>query len=113
MTLRLYADECVDASIVSGVRRRGVDVVTAAEEQLLGAADEAHLDRARALGRVVVSCDQDFLRLAHHRAASGAGHRGLLYILPQTDVGDAVRAIVLLAQTKTTEELDGWVEWIP
>jgi hypothetical protein len=34
MTLRLYADECVDARIVAGLVRRGVDVVTA-EERLL------------------------------------------------------------------------------
>ena len=36
MALLLYADECVDARIVAGLRRRGVDVVAAADAGLLG-----------------------------------------------------------------------------
>jgi hypothetical protein len=47
--LRLYADECVDARIVAGLRRRGLNVLTAADENFLGAADDSHLERARAL----------------------------------------------------------------
>lgn len=112
MTLRLYADECVDARIVAGLRRRGVDIMTAADEGLLGANDETHLDRASAVGRVVVSNDQDFLRLAHQLAEGGAGHPGLLFILPRTPIGDAVRSIALVSQAKTPEDLQNWIEWI-
>lgn len=58
--LRLYADECVDARIVAGLRHRGLDVVTAADADLLGANDSAQLDRAIALDRVTMSSDHDF-----------------------------------------------------
>lgn len=112
MTLRLYADECVDARIVAGLRRRGIDIVTAAEEDLLGAHDDTHLQRASELDRVVVSNDQDFLRLAHQRAEGGADHPGLLFILPRTPIGNAVRSIALVSQAKTPEDLRNWIEWI-
>jgi predicted nuclease of predicted toxin-antitoxin system len=49
---------------VAGLRRRSVDIVAAADVGLLGAADEAHIERATELARVVVSNDQDFLRMA-------------------------------------------------
>ena len=112
MALHLYADECVDARIVAGLRRRGVDIVTAADERLLGADDETHLQRASELDRVVVSSDQDFLRLAHQRAEDGADHPGLLFILPRTAIGVAVRGIALVSQAKTAQDVRSWVEWI-
>lgn len=112
MPLRLYANECVDARIVAGVRRRSIEVVTAADEGLLGSSDEAQFERAEALGRVIVSSDQDFLRLAHARAEAGDEHPGLLFILPQTAIGDAVRRITLVSQAKEPADLKGWVEWI-
>jgi hypothetical protein len=40
MALDLYADECVDHRIVTGLRRREISVVTAQDEGLLGATDE-------------------------------------------------------------------------
>jgi hypothetical protein len=89
MPLRLYADECVDARIVNGLRRRGIDIVTVVDEGLISAPDETHLQRAIALGRVIMTADKDFLRLAHATATSGGHHPGVLYILPATPVGEA------------------------
>jgi predicted nuclease of predicted toxin-antitoxin system len=62
--LRLFADECVDARVVAGLRRRGVDIITAADECLLHASDEEQFARATHLGRPIVTADHDFLRLA-------------------------------------------------
>jgi hypothetical protein len=39
LPLRLYADECVNGRIVIGLRRRGVDVVTAEDQGLIAASD--------------------------------------------------------------------------
>src|SRR5688572_16981877 len=94
MSLLLYADECLDARVTSGLRRRGVDVTTAADQELLGASDETHLQRAIALRRAIVTCDHDFLEMLHDRAE----HPGLLFVLPETKVGDAIRAIVLVSE---------------
>ena len=113
MPLPLYADECVDARVVAGLRRRGVDVVSAADVGLLAAPDDRHLDHARELRRPVVTADQDFLRLAHERVESGASIPGVIFILPRTTVGDAVRAIALLAEALQPSDLRDRVEWVP
>jgi len=113
LPLRLYADECVDARIVAGLRRRGVDMVTAADESMLGGADGDHLARAIHLGRIVVSADRDFLRLAQECVEAAASFPGLIFILPATRVGDAVRAITLVAEALSPDDLEGWIEWVP
>jgi predicted nuclease of predicted toxin-antitoxin system len=111
--LRLYADECVDARIVTGLRRRTVDVVSAADEKLLGAADAVHLARAIALARVVLTGDADFLALAHQRVDAGGRHPGIIFILPRSAVGDVIRAVALVVEALEPSEIDRWIEWVP
>ena len=113
MALRLYADECVDARIVAGLRRRSIDVRSVADEDLLGATDDVQLDRAARLQRVILTSDTDFLELAHRRAQHGLPHPGVLFIMPRTGVGDAIRAVVLAAEVLDHEEMASWIEWIP
>ena len=112
MALRLYADECVDARIVAGLRRRGVDVGSASEEGLLRAPDARQMEHAIALGRVIVTADHDFLALADDLVARGGRFPGVLFILPYTMVGDAVRAIALVALAREPRELANRIEWI-
>jgi predicted nuclease of predicted toxin-antitoxin system len=112
LSLRLYADECVDMRIVAGLRRRGIDISTAREAQLLGATDERHLEYAHAHGRCVVTNDADFLRMAHDLVEQGKHHVGLLFILAGTEIGDAIRAIALVAAIFEPDEMQDWIEWI-
>jgi predicted nuclease of predicted toxin-antitoxin system len=58
------------------LQSRGIDAVSVRDLQLLGADDEVHLRHATNLGRVVVTSDSDFLRLA----ASGIEHAGIIYL---------------------------------
>ena len=67
--LKFSMDEHVPRAVTEGLRRRGVDVLTAREAGLLGADDEQHLATASSEWRVIVTQDADFLRLH----ASGAG----------------------------------------
>ncbi len=113
MPLRLYADECVDARVVAGLRRRGVNITTAGDQGLLGRPDEHHLLRAAELGRIVVTCDGDFLRLVRERTERRERHDGLIFILPRTTVGDAVRAIALAAEVLDPPDMADWIEWVP
>ena len=109
----MYADECVDVRVVAGLRRRAVIVTTAADEDLLGASDEQHLARAQELGRVIVSADQDFLRLAQAQLDAGVSFPGLVFILPATPVGEAIRAIAVVATVLDPKHMVNWIEWIP
>ena len=113
MALLLYEDECVDARIVAGLRRRGFDVMTAADAALLGAPDERHMAQAIAMSRSILTGDQDFLRLADKYVSTGVQFPGLIFILPSAQVGDTVRAVALLAEVLHPREIASWIEWVP
>jgi hypothetical protein len=58
-------DHHVPSAVTAGLRQRGVDVVTSAEDGSDTLDDDALLDRATSLGRVLYSQDQDLLVIAH------------------------------------------------
>ena len=99
--------------IVTGLRRRGVQIASAAELGLLGAEDERHLDHATGAGHTVLTSDDDFLRLVAHRLQSETHHPGVLFILPRTSGGDAIRAVALVAQALGPTEMHDRIVWIP
>ncbi len=113
MALKLYADECVDGRVVAGLRRRGADVVTAAEQSLLGASDERQMEEAITLARVLVTADQDFLAVAAEMGRRGQPFPGVLFIKERTPIGDAVRSIADAADLFDPSDMAGDVEWIP
>ncbi len=108
-TLRFHLDENVDPAVAGGLRRRGIDVTTSAEAELLTASDELQLAAARLGGRVVVTHDADFLRL-HGR---GVHHAGIVFI-PKglRTVGEAVRGLVILAECLTAAEMADHLEFL-
>ena len=106
--VRFYTDEHVPGAVVDGLRRRGFDVLTVPEAGALGASDEAHLALALREGRVVVTQDADFLRLA----AGGAPHAGIVYAPQGTSVGDLVRGLVLVGRVLAAEDMTGHVEYV-
>jgi hypothetical protein len=71
----------------------GRHVVTAADERLLGASDQQHMERATALGRVVLTADEDFFVIVRDRFARNVSFPGLMFLKPNTDVGRAIRAM--------------------
>ena len=106
--VRFYLDEHVHSAIAAGLRRRGIDVLTTQEAEMLGASDEAHIQFALNENRVIFTQDDDFLRL-HTR---GSEHAGIAYIRQQTPVGYIVRGLVLIHQLLSTEEMKRQVEFL-
>lgn len=51
--IKFYMDEHVPAAVAAGLRKRGVDVLTAQEAGMVEATDEEHLVLATNQGRVV------------------------------------------------------------
>lgn len=113
MPLRLYADECVDRRIVVALRHRGLVVIGAAEQGLLSASDDEHMERAVKLDCTLVTADHDFLRIAHDRIQGGLPFPGLIFILPATALGDAIRAIVIAAEALDVADMAGTIHWVP
>ena len=88
--LRFYLDENIPTEIARQLRRSGIDAVSALDEGQLGASDPSQLRRATAIGCVLCTHDQDFLRLA----AEGAEHAGIVFAQQATSsIGGWVRAL--------------------
>jgi predicted nuclease of predicted toxin-antitoxin system len=106
--IRFYTDEHVAKAVVRGLRRRGVDVLSAPEADMLSAADDEHLDLARQEGRVIFTLDDDFLRLH----ADGHEHAGIVYATQQATVGTIITGLMLVHEVLTSEEMLNRVEYL-
>lgn len=75
----LYMDVHIKQAVTLGLRRRGVDVLTAQEDGTTTLDDAVLLDHAGTLGRLIFTQDDDFLAEAHRRQASGKSFVGVAY----------------------------------
>jgi uncharacterized protein with PIN domain len=98
----------VAQAVVRGLRQRGVDVLTTAEAELLGASDEQQMDFARTHNRVLFTRDRHFLRLH----AAGAAHAGIIYAAQGTRIGEIIRGLMLIHDILDAEEMAGHIEFI-
>jgi predicted nuclease of predicted toxin-antitoxin system len=84
-------------------------VTTAADAGLAAADDAAHLEFAASSGRVLVTCDADFLRLH----AGGADHAGIAYCRQgAAPIGELLRFLVLIHDLLSPREMAGRVEFL-
>ena len=114
MSLLLYMDVHVRWAITAELRRRGVDVLTAQEDGAARFEDPALLDRATELGRVFVSQDDDLLREAARRQATGERFSGVVYSHQlRITVGQAIRDLELLATIYEPADMESRVEYLP
>lgn len=67
MNVKYYMDVHVKRVVTNGLRLRGVDVLTAQDDNATELEDDLLLERATALNRVLFSQDDDFLREANKR----------------------------------------------
>jgi len=107
-SVRYYVDEHVATSIVHGLRRRGVDVMTVTEAGMRGRNDKAQLAFALNTGRVIVTQDRDFLRLA----ANGIPHAGIAYTPQGAPISAIVSGLLLIYSVLSAEQMMDSVEYI-
>lgn len=109
MTVRFHLDENVDPALAEALRRRGIDVTTSAESGLNGYSDREQVEFAGTQGRVVVTHDSDFLRLAKE----GVSHCGIVFCpVRRFSVGRVTMALVALWRYRTAEEMVGRIEFL-
>ena len=106
--IKYYTDEHVAKAVVKGLRRRGIDVLTVVEANLLGASDEQHLIKSKNDSRVIFTQDDDFLRLH----ASGRQHAGIVYTHQGAAIGDIIRGLMLIHQLLDAKEMENNVEYL-
>ncbi len=114
MTIRLYMDQHIRAEVTEGLRRRGVDVVTAFEDGTADWDDERLLDRATHLGRLLFSQDRDLLVIASHWQSIGREFAGLVYARQrEISDGQAIHDLVLLTEVYEPGDMHNRVEYLP
>jgi Domain of unknown function (DUF5615) len=113
--LLLYLDEdSIDRDLVTALRSRGVDVITATDSGMLGYSDADHLDYATSLGRVLYSFNKgDFYRLHIRYLTEGKSHAGIILASQQRySIGEQLRQLLQLISTKSAEQMQNNLEFL-
>ena len=114
MTLSLYMDHHVDGRITKGLRRRGIDVLTALEDNAHQLPDALLLDRATELRRVLVSQDSHLVIEAVRRQKEGLSFAGLIYGFQLSgSVGKTVADLETICAVFDPAEFEGRIEYLP
>jgi len=104
----------MDEDFVQALRSRNVDVLTVADVGMLHRSDEEQINWARQNGRVVFSFNtRDFYRLHTTIIEQGLSHAGII-LAPQQryGIGDLMRGVLKLINTKSSEEMQGQLEFL-
>ena len=107
-------DVHIPAAITDGLRRNGLDVVTSQEDGTSTAIDEALLTRATSMGRLLFTCDEDFLAIGAAWQQSKKEFCGILFTAQLgLSIGRLIADITLIAELCTPEELANQVIYLP
>ena len=114
MSVKLYMDHHVPSAVTLGLRRCGVDVLTAYEDGHAQAADESILQRAMLLGRVVFTQDEDFLIIASNWRSAERPFAGVVFGSQESlSIGQAIEWLELVAKASEPEQMRNSVQFIP
>lgn len=114
--MRFAADENFNNNILRGLRRRNpeLDLVRVQDVGLIHAQDQAILAWAALQGRILLTHDvQTMVGFAWERVMADLPMPGLVIIRDGSPMGDAIEAILLLAEHGMEGELEGRVEYLP
>lgn len=114
MTLTLYMNHNVRRPVTTGLRLRGVEVLTAFEDGHHTADDSDLLDQAGALVHVLFSQDEDLLAEAVRRQRAGESFSGLIYCHQERlGIGALVEELELVAKAAEPGELENRIVYLP
>jgi predicted nuclease of predicted toxin-antitoxin system len=99
-TIRYFTDAHIPKSVVTQLRQHGVDIIRCEDIGMKYAKDEAQLEYATKEGRTLVTCDEDFFRLAAQWREAGKHHAGIVYIVSEKQgiIGVIVKELLFLHQ---------------
>ena len=107
-------DVHVPRAITAGLRRRGVQVITAQEDDSARLDDPSLLDRATELNCPLYTQDDDLLAEARRHQVEGIHFAGVIYSHQlRSPVGRCVDDLELIAKTFDPGDLVNRVEFIP
>ena len=113
--VRLYLDEdAMRRALVFGLRARNVDVLTAAEAEMINRDDQDHLAVAATSGRVLYSFNvADYCILHQAWMSESRFHAGIVVAQQQRySVGEELRRLMRLISTVPSEEMRNRIEFL-
>lgn len=107
--IRFHLDENIDPAVAAALRSRGIDVTLTQGADLCGCEDAAQREHALRTGRVLVTHDEDFLRLH----AAGLEHAGIAYCpAGRRTIGQIARSLRLIYLNRASGDLVRRLEFI-
>jgi hypothetical protein len=114
MTVSLYMDHHVPKAITTGLRLRGVDIVTAYEDGADQFDDDLLLKRAHELGRALFTQDDDLLQVAARCQDSGISFSGVIYGHQlRVTIGVCIHDLEIIAKSAIASDLKNQVIFLP
>ncbi|NOX61158.1 MAG: hypothetical protein GXP42_04320 [Chloroflexi bacterium] len=107
-SIKFYLDEHIPKAVATALSRRGVDVLTTSQAEMLGASDEEQLRFSSEAGRAIVTHDADFLRLHD----IGLEHAGIVFCTRSLSIGDYVRGLMLIYTVLAPSEMRNHIEFL-
>jgi predicted nuclease of predicted toxin-antitoxin system len=110
MSAGLYMDVQVPLAITRGLRRRGVEVLTAQDDGTVRLPDPDLLDRATELNRILFSMDIDLVTEAVRRQRAGEPFATVIFAQQlETSIGRGIAHLEALCQAAEPNDLQGQV----
>lgn len=114
MSLALYMDVHVPAVITRALRRQGIDILTAQEDEAARFSDPELLDRSAELGRIVFTRDSDFLAEGVRRQRAGISFATIVYAHQQhVSIGRCVENLAIIALASTPDDAVDQIVYLP
>jgi hypothetical protein len=114
LSLTLYFDHHMKEQIAEGLRRLGLDVLLAKEDQAARRPDDWLMARAAELGRVICTEDEDYFRLAAQWWRGGRAFPGIIHVdQDEAGIGSLIEDIALIAESYSPEMMQDRIEYVP
>ena len=106
--IRFQLDEHMSNAIADALKRAGADILTATEAGLRGQPDSAYIQHRIAEGRVIVTNDDDFLRLEHVYP----DHAGIIFCTSSRNITRIIMELLLVHEILDSDDLHGNIYYV-
>lgn len=114
MTVTFYMDVHIPIAITEQLRLRGVDVLTAIEDEAAKMTDDDLLARAGSLGRILFTHDIGFKAMAENWQRQGKPFAGLIFGRQMGgSIGQYVEDLELIAKASEKDEWLNAIKYLP
>ena len=111
--IRIYTNESVNVFITEGLKRRGVDALSARDTLNLGLSDEEQVIYASEEKVTIFTHDTDFIRITAKWMDEGRTHHGVIYCHQKSySIGECVRKLRMLTAVLTSEDMINHIEFL-